>query len=112
VKKIITIQPGQITDNIWVGRDESIVEGQMTPYPFSVDAATGDVEDQNFWKGDPKRVVGFQAYVDRQQVDLWWEDAAKTPDLIVGMFPVMVGPDGLYTYTIAIESIEITEVEK
>jgi hypothetical protein len=108
--KIITVQPVAFTDNVWVTENGQLVEGQKSPYPYHVDAATGDVQDQDFWQGDPKRIVGFQSYADRQRVDLWWDDAAQRPGAMIGMFPVMVGPDGLYTYTLAVESFTVTEV--
>lgn len=108
---VISIQPAQFTYNVWVGRAGDIVEGKKSPYPFHVDAATGDVRDQDFWKGDPYRVVGFQNDVGVQRVDLWWEQAARNPDSIVGKFPVMLEKGiGLYTYVLPIESVITNEV--
>lgn len=108
--KIITIQPEAFTDNVWVDKDGSIAEGKKLPYPFHVNE-DGTVAQQDFWQGDPTGVVGFQRDAEVQQVDLWWRDAVKQPDLIVGMFPVMTQEGGpLYTYTIAIESVQVHEV--
>lgn len=111
--KVITIQPEPVVDNMWVDNNPNakspIIFGERLPYPFHIDAATGDVLDQEFWKGDPLRVVGFQKDEEIQTVNLWWADAAADPDKIVGMFPVMVGPEGLYTYTVKIESVDIIE---
>lgn len=109
--RIITIQPEQFTDNVWVNKEGKIVEGKKLPYPFHVEADTGLVTRQDFWNGDPYAIVGFQNKDDVQQVDLWWDDAARNPDSIVGKFAVMTKRGGgLYTYTLAIESVTVTEM--
>lgn len=83
-------------------------ENFRQPYPFHVDAATGDVQQQEFWQGDPAAVLGFQDQVDVQRVDLLWQDAAADPDSIVGKYPVMVrAGGGLYTYTVPVESVTV-----
>lgn len=108
--KIISIQPAQFTDNVWVHSDGAIVEGKKTPYPFAV-LEDGSVDGQDFWRGDPAGIVGFQNDENVQKVDLWWADAAKDPDSIVGKFAVMRTSDGgMYTYTLAIESVAVHEV--
>lgn len=108
--KIIKIQPEPFVDNVWVSPQGDIVEGKKTPYPFHVRASDGHVEDQDFWRGNPSKVVGFQIRKDVQRVDFWFVDIAETPDLMVGKYPVMVGPEGLYTYMTAIKSVEVIEV--
>lgn len=76
------------------------------PYPFHIDAATGDVGRQDFWKGDPARLLGFQKSADVQHVDLWLNDWAKSPAAAVGMFPVFVSKDGgMYNYTTPISDV-------
>lgn len=107
--KIITIQPAAFVDNVWAGKDGSIVEGKKLPYPFHVNE-DGTVESQDFWRGDPAAVIGFQNVADVQKVDLWWADAVANPMEITGKFPVMVTDKGkIYTYTLAIESISVRE---
>lgn len=101
----ITIQPAEFIDNVWVGKTGKIVEGKKMPYPFHIDASTGDVLHQDFWQGDPYRCIGFQSRVDVQHVDLWWPDAAADPSKIEGMYAVFVKErGGMYTYTLPIES--------
>lgn len=107
--KIISIQPAEFVDNVWVNKDGNIVEGKKLPYPFHVNE-DGDVKNQDFWQGDPARVVGFQNDEDVQRVDVRWSDVVADPELAVGKFPIMVGPDGIYTYTVAIESVSVREV--
>lgn len=109
--RIVTIQPEAFVDNVWVNKAGEIVEGKKLPYPFHVAEDGGLVEDQDFWQGDPYRVLGFQNDEDVQRVDLWWADAVKDPESIVGRFPVMVPKGGgVYTYTLKVESVQVREV--
>lgn len=109
--KIISIQPEPVVDNIWGIKGGGIEFGTQLPYPFHIIAETGDVDDQEFWNGDPYRVIGFQDDAEVQRVNLYWEDAAKAPDSIVGRFPVMVTKNGgMYTYAVKIESVQVQEV--
>jgi hypothetical protein len=113
--KAIKIQPEIVTDNIWVdhhaGPGQSpLIFGERQPYPFLV-TEDGFVLDQDFWRGDPERIVGFQNDEEIQRIDVWWSDVVKDPELAVGKFPVMVEKgQGLYTYTVAVESAEAVEV--
>jgi hypothetical protein len=115
--KIITLQPSPVTDNLWAGADGSLVEGTKLPYPFHVNES-GDVQRQDFWRGDPKAVIGFQDDPNVQKVDLWWDDVVADPQLAVGKYPVMVQdkPNSkgthMYTYVIAIESVEVREASE
>jgi hypothetical protein len=86
-RTVITIQPGNSMDGTYDVH-------QPMPYPFHVDAATGDVGYQDLWKGQPFRVLGFQKEVDVQQIDLHWKYAAADPEKIVGMFPVLLDTSG------------------
>lgn len=108
VKTVITIQPGNSPDGTYDVR-------WPMPYPFHVDAETGDVGYQDLWKGDPFRVVGFQKEVDVQKVDLHWHDAAADPQKIVGMFPVMLGTNGeepkMYNLDTPITDVSVQEIE-
>lgn len=102
---LITIQPGNTTTG------EYDVHKPL-PYPYHVDAATGDVDRQDFFKGTPAAVIGFQDDADVQVVDLLWKDAAADPDRIVGKFPVLVDSNGnIYSLTVPITSTYVTEGE-
>jgi hypothetical protein len=108
--KLIQIQPEPVIDNIWGLKEGRIAFGEQLPYPFAV-KENGDVDGQDFWQGDPAVVVGFQNDEEIQRVDLWWHDAVKDPQSIVGKFPVMRTDKGrLYTYTVKIESVQVFEV--
>lgn len=103
--RIITLQPSAVTDHI----TEDGTELQKLPYPFHVDE-DGNVERQDFWRGDPAAVLGFQDRVDVQQVDLWWREVVADPQRAVGKYMVTVDSDGdIATRTIAIESVHVTE---
>lgn len=107
-RTVITIQPANSADGTYDVHEP-------LPYPYHVDAATGDVGRQDFWKGVPFRVLGFQKDVDVQQVDLWWEEAAADPDQIVGMFAVMLDTSEeephMYNLTRPISSVTCTKVD-
>jgi hypothetical protein len=107
-RTVITIQPANSADGTYDVHEP-------LPYPFHVDAVTGDVGRQDFWKGAPFRVLGFQKDAAVQQVDLWWEQAAADPDQIVGMFAVMLdtseGEPHMYNLTHPIASVASTKVD-
>lgn len=108
VKTVITIQPGNSPDGTYDVH-------QPMPYPYHVDAATGDIEHQDLWKGNPSRVVGFQKEATVQSIDLLWKDAAADPDQIVGMFPVLSDTSGkrdkMYNLTDPITDVSVQEIE-
>lgn len=100
--EIITIQPGNTPDGTYdVDRP--------LPYPFHVESASGEIGRQDFWKGAPARVLGFQCDRDRQEVDISWEDAADHPELIEGKFVVLLDTSEteprIYNHTCPIVSV-------
>lgn len=65
------------------------------PFPYIINHETGAVSDQEFWRGDPFRLLGFQANADVQRVNLFFEDwVARDIQSAVGMYPVFVKADG------------------
>lgn len=64
------------------------------PYPYHIDG-DGLVLRQDFWKGRPYQLVGFQ-FADGQvgaiglEFDAFWDE----PTLALGMYPVFVNGDG------------------
>ncbi|MFT4471378.1 hypothetical protein ACMX2H_15860 [Arthrobacter sulfonylureivorans] len=76
------------------------------PYPHRVDDTSGKVLDQDFWKGEPAALVGFQNSADVQHVDLHTRDWAAQPEKAVGMYPVFVtARGGLYCLTLPVASV-------
>lgn len=105
--KYVTVQPSAFTD----GLTEDGTEMTRLPYPFHV-TADGSILRQDFWHGDPKRVVGFAKRLDVHQVDLWWTQAWKSPQEAVGMYLVTQNADGsMHSHRTAIESMEVHDDE-
>jgi hypothetical protein len=73
----------------------------VLPYPFHVDAATGDIGRQDFWRGNPAAVIGFQRDADVHTIDLAWADAVADPQQAVGMFTVTVDSGGQFSVHLA-----------
>lgn len=64
------------------------------PYPFYI-LESGDVDRQDFWKGDPAALMGFQNDIEVQHVDLLHEDWWKgDPQAAVGKYAVFVDDNG------------------
>lgn len=98
---LFKIQPSAFTDQIRDGH-------QMTklPYPFFVNE-DGSVGSQDFWKGDPFKVVGFQRDLAVHEIDLWWRDVVTDPQQAVGMYLVTEDVQGSWgTHQTAVESVE------
>lgn len=92
----ITIQPATLPD-------------LTRPYPWHIDTATGDVGRQEFWKGDPYRLMGFQKASDSvQRVTVFLEDFTATPDKAIDMQPVFIRADGsMYSSSHTIETVTV-----
>lgn len=102
---LITLQPAPVVDCITPdGRELT-----RLPYPFHVHE-DGTVARQDFWRGDPAAVVGFQNRADVQHVDLWWADVVTDPRRAVGKYMVSSGPNGLVTHLVAIESVRVHDI--
>lgn len=90
-----TLQPREFTDNIYPDPVHGLVEGTKLPYPYHCDP-DGNVQRQDFWRGDPLRIIGFQADYEVQRVDLWWNQFVQAPQAAVGMFIVGENDSGGY----------------
>ena len=98
---VLTLQPAEVTDQL---ADDG-TELTRLPYPFHVDS-NGDVLRQDFWKGNPTRVIGFAARLDVHAIDLPWQDALGAPQRAVGMYAVTSDSKGGWaTHTVAIETV-------
>lgn len=101
--KLIKLQPAPVVDRVL----DDGTELTRLPYPYFV-AEDGSVDGQDFWRGEPDAVVGFQDDVDVQRLDLSWADAWQDPQRAVGKFPVLVEHGHFTTLRIAVDSM--TEV--
>lgn len=108
VKKMFKIQPSSFIDQITAEGHEL----SKLPYPFFVDE-NGAVGQQDLWKGDPARVIGFQKDLARNQVDLWWREAVKDPQRAQGMYLVTADSKGtLGVHTTAVDSVTVFETDR
>lgn len=104
--QIIRIQPSEFTDQVSADGHQQT----KLPYPFYVNASDGTVNLQEFWKGDPFRVVGFQRDLARQEIDLRWDDAVKDPQQAIGMYLVTADSKGAFgVHTTAVQSVDVME---
>ncbi len=81
--RIVTLQPAAHVDHI----TEDGTELTKLPYPFHVNVH-GEIQRQDFWKGNPERVVGFVSDLHRQEVDLSWDEVYGDPQRAVGQYVI------------------------
>lgn len=86
--EIIQIQPGQ------PGEGMAYNVNKPKPYPFHIDPKTGNVGRQDFWKGDPLRLLGFQDTAEVQRVTMFLEAFVADPPAAIGKFPVFIKKGG------------------
>lgn len=78
------------------------------PYPFFIEE-NGNVGRQDFWRGKPLRLQGFNPTRVSGVVEgtIGLEDFFKDPQRAVGMYPIMEHEGGdFFTYGDPIESVE------
>ena len=77
----------------------------VLPYPFHT-TQDGAITRQDFWQGEPARVVGFTTAPDRFEVVLDWDDFAADPQQAVGMYTITAnGPGEFSTHLTAVETV-------
>lgn len=104
--KIIVVQQSAHTDQI----TEDGTELTKLPYPFEV-AEDGTVENREFWRGKPARIIGFQRRVDERHIDLPWHSAVSHPEAALGMYVISSNDDGSWwTHDLAVQSVKVFEV--
>lgn len=79
-----SIQPGQTTD------PKAEYDPKLPlPYPYHIDDE-GNVQRQDFWKGSPARLLGFQ-HGGVQRISLTFRDwMAGDADAAIGLCPVFI----------------------
>lgn len=105
MNKIIKLQPSEFTDQL---TDDG---NQLTKLPYPICAGTdGLVTNQDLWQGDPSRIIGFQRDLARHEIDVWWNNAVKDPQSVVGLYLVTSDSKGRYgVHTTAIASVEVLQ---
>ena len=80
---------------------------KVLPYPYHIEE-NGIVGSQEFWKGDPARLLGFQnGNVQRIVLTArdWWQGA---PEAAQGLHPVFVTTDGdMWAETRPVTSVSV-----
>lgn len=77
------------------------------PYPFFADEK-GMIGRQDFWNGRVLRVVGFQADLNREMIDLFWDDVYADPGRAIGMYAVTENKRGDWvTHMTAVKSMDV-----
>ena len=83
------------------------------PYPLHVNS-DGTVCQQDFWRGYPSRLLGFQKDLAVPRIDLTWADASASaafPDQTIGMYMVAIDSDDtIGVYPTAITHATLTEL--
>ena len=106
MSKIISIQPANTAAGAY---DVKL----PLPYPFHIEAETGNVGRQDFWKGDPLRLMGFQVDADVQHVDVLYREFMNDPKVGEGKFAVFMRADGsMYSMTMPIMSVTPVDVNE
>lgn len=100
--EIIQIQPGQ------PGEGMNYNVNKPLPYPWHIDPKNGNVGRQDFWKGDPLRLLGFQDTAEVQRLDMMFGAFVADPEAAVGKFPVFLKKGGgMYNITEPITSVTV-----
>lgn len=99
--EITTIRSIQIANT----EDGSYDVMKPLPYPYHV-LPDGKVDRQDFWRGDPAGLIGFQREAKRHQVDVTFQDWVDNDVDVTGMFPVFVDDKGQF----AVITLPITDV--
>lgn len=63
------------------------------PYPYHVNE-DGSIARQDFWRGEPARLLGFQVKADEQVVDVFAAEWLSDDVNVDGMYPVFMDADG------------------
>lgn len=79
------------------------------PYPFHI-LPDGKVDRQDFWKGTPVALIGFQNASDVQHVDVTVTEFLADPDVAVGKYPVFADADeSWWNYADPITEIHVND---
>lgn len=103
-------QPFENTQVTWVEIQQAVRDDDSTPLPFTFDQH-GFVGNQDFWRGDPWRLIGFTADPDQHVIDLQREEFLAEPERAVGMHPVLMDRKRAWaTWKGAVETVKVREM--
>lgn len=84
--------PTVVTIHIANEVDGSYNVRKPLPYPYHLDKV-GVVGRQDYWRGSPERLIGFQRW-DVQEIVLYVQEFLADPDSAIGLSPVFIDLDG------------------
>lgn len=110
--QIYHLQPSAYIDILWGMETGEIVEGTKLPYPFDARQDNGHLINQELWRGEPWRVVGFSDTPETGQVDLWWADYVEgDPQAVLNKYVVTQDRGGgMAVHTTAIQEVRVFEI--
>jgi len=83
--------------------------GSSLPYPYFI-SENGDVGRQDFWRGKPLKLIGFDKTPNAHVGVLGLEDFFKEPEKAIGLYPIFLHADGeWYTEVTKVGSIRKLE---
>lgn len=108
-REVAAQQQHPVPDGSIVRRQFQIQQEQredgVLPYPFYI-SENGFVDRQDFWRGEPFRLVGFVDAPDSHDVTIDMDDFAAHPTAAIGKHPVLAYRDGtFFTYTGPVETV-------
>jgi hypothetical protein len=103
-------KPFETTQVTWVQIQQAVRDDDSTPLPLTIDQ-NGYVGNQDFWRGDPWRLIGFTADPDEHVIDLQREEFLAEPGRAVGMHPVFMDRKRAWsTWKGAVETVEAVKM--
>lgn len=92
---IIEIQPKELSNG-------------TLPYPYFINKNDGKIGRQDYWKGNPYRLIGFNDEPKAGDISLSFSQFKENPKLAINKYPVFSSKDDEWvTHTNPIESIDI-----
>lgn len=71
------------------------------------------MENQDFWRGNPLRAIGFQRDLARHEVDVWWDEVVGDPQKAVGLYLVSTdAKGGMGVHDTAICEVAVLKVHR
>lgn len=70
--------------------------GGSRPYPYFIEA-DGKVGRQDFWKGEPERLIGFSDDAETGHIDVDVDEFLENPELGLNKYPVFADYAGAYS---------------
>lgn len=108
--RVVREQPFETTTVSWVTLQQKVRPDGGTPLPLTIDQH-GYLGNQDFWRGNMWRLIGFTADPDVNEIHLQREEFLAEPDRAVGMHPVFMDRQRKWaTWNGAVETVRTQEM--